>query len=134
MIILHVCDCHTHIHMHTHTHKHMCMYTLNAHHTHAIHAHMHMLLHLGHCKHIRRHERLDHVINSTGEVHTRLQAGKEEKEDYLKAAWFTGPPHTSQNNHLLLYPSLWLLVLGPSSQVLHYILCTTCFNVSSVWQ
>ena len=33
-----------------------------------------------------------------------------------------GPPHTSQISLLLLYPSLWLLVPGPSSQFLHYIL------------
>ena len=40
-------------------------------------------------------------------------------------------PHTSQNSHLLLYPSLWLLVPGPSSQFLQYILYATCFNVSN---
>ena len=33
----------------------------------------------------------------------------------------------SQNSHLLLYPSLWLLVPGQSSQFLHYILYATCF-------
>ena len=35
-----------------------------------------------------------------------------------------GSPHTSQNSHLLLHPSLWLLVPGLSSHFLHYILCT----------
>ena len=41
-----------------------------------------------------------------------------------------GPPHTSQNSHLLQYPSLWLLVPRLSR---HCVLYTTCYDVSSVW-
>ena len=42
-----------------------------------------------------------------------------------------GSLHTSQISHLLLYPPLWLLVTGLSSQLFAIISFTTCFNISS---
>jgi hypothetical protein len=47
-----------------------------------------------------------------------------------------GSPHTSQISHLLLYPSLWLLVPGLSSQFCHYFLYNLLLRaalVSNIW-
>ena len=44
---------------------------------------------------------------------------------------YKGSLHTSQISHLLLYPSLWLLVPGFSSQFLPVFPIQPSFNVSS---
>ena len=43
-----------------------------------------------------------------------------------------GSPHTSQISHLILYPSLWLLVPGLSSQFFAIISYTTGFLMSAM--
>ena len=43
-----------------------------------------------------------------------------------------GSPHTSQISHLLLYPSLWLLVPRLSSQLCHCFLIQLAFEWSAI--
>ena len=52
-------------------------------------------------------------------------------EERLYHAWCRGSPHTSQISHLLLYPSLRLLVSGLSSQFLPYFPIQPAFEVST---
>ena len=52
---------------------------------------------------------------------------------YYMQAW--GSLHTSQISHLLLYPSLWLLLSGLSSQffaITSYTICLYCQQWSAI--
>ena len=51
-----------------------------------------------------------------------------------KIIFSQGSLHTSQISHLLLYPSLWLLVSGLSSQFCHYFLYNLLIRFCKLWE
>ena len=56
---------------------------------------------------------------------------RRKKRDVCICTCSKGSPHTSQISHLIVYPSLWLLVPGLSSQYLSLFPIQVAFDVSS---